>query len=133
MKIGNYRDVELEKVNMEGAEGASIRWLISAKDGAPNFATRLFEIAPGGHTPFHSHFWEHENFILEGEGALVTEDGDKPFSKGDFIYIPSNYKHSYKNTGNTVMKFLCMIPNEDIPKKKKKNLNPFASGVANNC
>ena len=47
MKLKHYTEVELEDVTMEGAEGAKIRWLISEKDGAPNFATRLFEVAPG--------------------------------------------------------------------------------------
>jgi quercetin dioxygenase-like cupin family protein len=134
MKLGHYSEVELENVTMEGAEGAKIRWLISAKDGAPNFATRLFEVDPGGHTPFHTHSWEHENFIVEGEGALVTEEGDKPFKTGDFIYVPPQFKHAYKNTGDQVLKFLCIIPNpENTKKNKKKTVNPFAGGVANNC
>ena len=63
----------------------------------------------------------------------MTEEGDKPFKKGDFIYVPSQYKHAYKNTGNAVLKFLCMIPNPEQKIKKKKTVNPFASGVANNC
>lgn len=134
MKLKHYTDIELEPVTMDGAKGASIRWLISEKDGAPNFATRLFEVEPGGFTPYHTHSWEHENFIVEGEGALITEDGDKPFKKGDIIYVPPMFRHSYKNTGDTVLKFLCIIPNPDAqPAKKKKSVNPFASGRANNC
>jgi len=134
MKLKHYSEVELEKVEVDGAKGAHIRWLISEKDGAPNFATRMFEVDPEGFTPYHTHSWEHENFILEGEGALVTEDGDKPFKQGDIIYVPSMFKHSYKNTGTSVLKFLCVIPNPDaVPHKKKKNINPFAGGKANNC
>ena len=136
MKIVHYTDVKLEDVTMEGAKGAKIRWLISEKDGAPNFATRLFEVEPAGHTPFHTHNWEHENFVVEGEGVLVTEDGEKPFSKGDVIYVPPNFKHSYKNTGSRTLKFLCIIPHRKYEQKKKsekKVVNPFASGVANNC
>ncbi|MCD4819755.1 MAG: cupin domain-containing protein [Candidatus Cloacimonetes bacterium] len=131
MKLTHYENVTLEDITMDGAKGAKIRWLISQKDGAPNFSTRLFEVDPEGFTPYHSHSWEHENFIIEGIGVLVTEDGDKPFKKGDVIYVPPFMKHSYKNTGNGTLKFLCMIPNEK--KDVKKTVNPFATGVANNC
>lgn len=132
MKLQHYTDVPLEDVVMEGAEGAKIRWLISQKDGAPQFATRMFEVSVGGHTPFHAHAWQHQNYVLEGEGALVTEDGDKPFKAGDVIFVPPRMKHSYKNTGDTLMRFLCIIPVDPVP-QAKKNINPFAKGVANNC
>lgn len=133
MKLKHYSEVPLEKVEIEGAEGASIRWLISEKDGAPNFATRMFEVISGGHTPFHTHSWEHENYIISGEGVLVTEEGEKRFKEGDIIYVPPNYRHSYKNTGKETLKFLCMIPNPDSVRGKKKKVNPFAKGLANNC
>ena len=133
LKLRHYSEVPLEEVTMEGARGASIRWLISEKDGAPNFAMRMFEVAANGHTPFHTHSWEHENFIISGEGVLVTEEGEKPFKEGDIIYVPPFYKHSYKNTGDSVMKFLCMIPNPEAAKPSKKKVNPFAKGIANNC
>ena len=74
---------------MEGAEGVTIRWLISKKDGAPNFQMRLFEVAPGGHTPLHIHEWEHEVYILEGEGVLTYEGKDNPFSAGHFVFVPA--------------------------------------------
>ena len=133
MKLKHYSEIPLEKVEMDGAKGASIRWLISQKDGAPNFATRMFEVEPGGFTPYHTHSWEHENFIVSGEGALVTEEGDKPFKEGDVIYVPPQFKHCYKNTGDTTLKFLCMIPNPESVKIARKKVNPFAKGVANNC
>ncbi|MCF7918489.1 MAG: cupin domain-containing protein [Candidatus Cloacimonetes bacterium] len=132
MKLKHYSEVELEPVEMDGAKGAHIRWLISEKDGAPNFATRMFEVDKDGFTPYHAHSWEHENFIVEGEGVLVTEDGDKPFKQGDILYVPPMFKHSYKNTGTGVLKFLCMIPHPEAA-PKKKTINPFASGKANNC
>ncbi|WP_461366738.1 cupin domain-containing protein [Candidatus Darwinibacter acetoxidans] len=131
MKLVHYSKVDLEPVYTEGAEGAQIRWLIGQKDGAPNFAMRLFEVAPGGHTPYHSHEWEHENFIVEGEGVLQTEEGDLPFGPGDTIYVDPGMVHAYKNTGTKTLKFLCLIPHEQPI--KKKTINPFADEMANNC
>ncbi len=133
MKLKHYSEIPLEEVTMEGAEGSYIRWLIAEKDGAPNFAMRMFEVLPGGHTPFHEHDWEHENFIVSGEGVLETEEGEKPFREGDILYIQPHYKHSYKNTGTSTLKFLCLIPHPETEVKPKKKLNPFAKGVANNC
>ena len=52
----------------EGAKNTTIRWLIAEREGAPNFYMRLIEIGAGGNTPDHAHEWEHEVFILEGEG-----------------------------------------------------------------
>ncbi|MCD6176909.1 MAG: cupin domain-containing protein [Candidatus Cloacimonetes bacterium] len=133
MKVKHYSDILLEEVTMEGSRKAKIRWLISEKDKAPNFAMRMFEVEPGGFTPYHSHSWEHENFIVEGNGALVTEDGELPFKPGDVIFVDPHMKHNYKNTGETTLKFLCLIPLGKPAKKVKKNINPFAAGKANNC
>ncbi|OQX72064.1 MAG: cupin [Candidatus Cloacimonas sp. 4484_275] len=133
MKLVNFKDVELEDVNVEGAKKTKIRWLISEKDDAPTFAMRMFEVEPGGNTPYHWHSWEHEVFCLEGEGILVTENGEKPFGKGDVIFVDPNKKHQFKNAGNSLMRFLCIIPLDKPRQKEKKTVNPFASGIANNC
>jgi quercetin dioxygenase-like cupin family protein len=131
MKLMNAYDVELEPVQAEGAVGAKIRWLIAQKDGAPNFALRLFEVDPEGQTPYHEHDWEHEIFCLSGSGMLLTERGDLPFGTDDIIYVDPNMKHAFKNVGKDTLKFLCIIPHEQpVPKKK---INPFASETANNC
>lgn len=109
MKHVNYADVPAEKVE-QGAEGVTIRWLITEKDGAENFVMRHFEIAPGGHTPEHRHAWEHEVFILAGEGAVLSEDAEEPFGPGDVIFMPSGEKHRFRNTGEEPVRMLCLIP-----------------------
>ncbi len=132
MKLTHHTNVPLQEVNMDGAEGAKIRVLIGEQESAPNFATRLFEIEEGGHTPYHSHAWEHHNFVVEGQGVLVTEEGELPFKAGDVIYVDPYMKHRYKNTSDSVLKFLCIIPHEN-PIVPKKDVNPFAAGSATNC
>jgi quercetin dioxygenase-like cupin family protein len=131
MKVIHYDQVELEPVYAEGAEGAQIRWLIAQKDGAPNFAMRMFEVAPGGHTPYHQHDWEHELYCLAGKGALITERGEIAFGENDVMYVDPNMMHAFKNTGETTLKFLCLIPHEQPV--VKKTVNPFADETANNC
>lgn len=115
MKVLNYLDVKSEAVE-EGAKGARVRWLITKEVGARNFAMRLFEIDPGGHTPLHSHPWEHEIFILEGEGEVLGGDEVKRIGPGDVIFIPPDERHQIRNTGKGVLKLLCLIPYLDVQK-----------------
>jgi quercetin dioxygenase-like cupin family protein len=112
MEITNIQKVEAQKVDDPGAEGVTIRWLISEKDGAPHFAMRLFEVKPDGYTPYHQHKWEHEVFILEGKGNLVLEDKTVPLNKGDALFVPGEENHQFKNTSPDKLVFLCLVPIE---------------------
>jgi len=49
MKHVHYSDIELETPNEKGLKEVKVRWVISKKDGAENFAMRVFEIQPGGY------------------------------------------------------------------------------------
>ncbi len=53
------------------SEGVQIREMITAQDGAPNFAMRVFDVQPGSATPYHAHPWEHEVYIISGTGLEV--------------------------------------------------------------
>jgi len=99
MKHVNYKDIALEEHEEKGAKNMRIRWLITNKDGAENFAMRLFEVEPNGYTPWHQHDWEHEVFILEGEGIGKSEKGEAPFREGDVFFIPPMEWHQLRNTG----------------------------------
>ncbi|NIV93393.1 cupin domain-containing protein [candidate division KSB1 bacterium] len=110
MKIQNINEIEETEVTMEGAKDAKMRLLISDKDGANNFAMRMFTVEPGGHTPFHFHNYEHEIYVLEGEGVLHGADGEHAFKSGDVIFVQPNEKHQFRNVGEKEMKFLCLIP-----------------------
>ncbi|GMV37454.1 MAG: hypothetical protein AMXMBFR61_19620 [Fimbriimonadales bacterium] len=101
-----------EEVAIEGACGAYIKELLTQREGAPNFAMRLFEIRPGGHTMHHSHAWEHEVFILSGTGEVRADAGPIAVKEGDAVLVPGGETHSFANTGTTPFRFLCMIPVE---------------------
>jgi quercetin dioxygenase-like cupin family protein len=109
MRVLHYKDVEAKAAN-EGASKLKVRWLITKELGAPNFAMRLFEMAPEGYSPFHKHEWEHEVFILEGTGVLVGEDRETKFETGDAIFVAPNEKHQFKNNSRKTLKFLCLVP-----------------------
>ena len=110
MKHVHYSEVELEEPTENGVKDVKLRKLISKEDGANVFAMRLFEIKSGGHTPLHQHDWEHEVFILEGEGSTKDKTREKPIKKGDVIFVPSMEWHQFVNTSGETLKFLCLIP-----------------------
>ena len=112
MKVQNYRDIPAQEVE-EGASGVKIRWLITEDMGAPNFVMRHFEIAPGGHTPLHTHSWEHEVFILSGKDVLKDGPDDRPFGAGDVIFVGGDEEHQFRNTGDEALTLLCLIPSRD--------------------
>ena len=111
MKVQNNRQIEQQRVEMPGAHDCTVRWLIGQADDAPNFAMRQFEVAPGGYTPRHSHPYEHEIYVLEGEGVIVEDETDHALRQGDVVYVAPDDMHQFRNTGDQPLKFLCLIPN----------------------
>ena len=109
MRKRHFSEVEAADVPAPAA-GVKVRWLIDEKYGAPNFAMRHFEIAPGGQTPLHAHDWEHEVFILTGLGVVASADGEKDFAPGDAILMPAGEEHCFKNTGAAPVTLLCLVP-----------------------
>jgi quercetin dioxygenase-like cupin family protein len=110
MKIERSKNVAKAPVEVEGAKDVEIRWLISKADGAEHFAMRMFELQPGGHTPLHTHPEEHEIFILQGQGTLVYEGREHPFEAEHVVFVPPGKEHRFKNTGDSLMRMLCIIP-----------------------
>ncbi len=111
MKKMHVQEVPEKTVNMEGARDCTVRWLISEQDGAPNFAMRQFELAPGGQTPRHHHPYEHEIFVLEGEGVAWEGDQPHPMRAGDVFLVQPDEVHQFRNTGSAPLRMLCLIPN----------------------
>lgn len=117
MKLNQYEQVPQQPVEMEGSQGCQVRQLLGERDGTPNFAMRQFEVAPGGYTPRHSHPYEHEVFVLEGEGVVYEGDQPHPLKAGDVVFVKPDEVHQFKNPGDTPLKFLCLIPNSAAGKK----------------
>lgn len=87
------------------ASGTSIQTLIPE---GPNFVLRVLTVKPGGHTPRHRHSFEHEVYVLEGNGRV---EGDKNFSiaPGDAVFVPSEDFHCFVNAGEDDLKFICVV------------------------
>lgn len=111
MRVVPHDEVDQKVVEMPGATGCQVRQLIGEKDGAKNFSMRQFEVEEGGHTPRHSHPYEHEIFVLAGLGVAVDGDQEREIEAGDVIYVAPNDVHQFINTGDGPLSFLCLIPN----------------------
>ena len=106
---------KVEKIvpEMEGAKGVLKQIPLSKKDGVPTFSFRVFTIEPGGHTPLHRHPFEHMNYVIEGKGALVTEDREHELRQGDFALILPGETHQFKNTSKSQnLLVICAVPKE---------------------
>jgi quercetin dioxygenase-like cupin family protein len=104
-------EIETIESKKEGFKGMFQRFLWSTDDGCQNFAMRLMEFEPHGHTSYHAHLEEHQFYFLEGEPAYVDAEGNEIRLKvGDTVYVPSDEPHQIKNAGDTGMKMICMIP-----------------------
>ena len=114
MKIIGLNEIPKVEVDMDGALMVQKQVPIGAGDCSPLFCFRVFTIAPGGHTPYHQHPFEHINYVIVGNGALVKESGEEfPISKGDFALVLPDEKHQYKNKSQEEsLVVICAVPKE---------------------
>ena len=136
MKVRHHQEVDQSPVTMEGSSGCHVRWLVDQQQGAPNFAMREFEVEPGGYTPRHSHPYEHEVFVLAGDGVVLEGDVEHPLRTGDVVFVVPGEVHQFRNTGTAPLRFLCMVPSSsasqtprgaaerDRPQDKPANASP---------
>ncbi len=88
MHIISSYEMKGKEINLPDTKNVIMKPLITKNEGAPTFALRQFELAMDGHTPYHRHPWEHE------------------------VYVPPGELHQFKNRGEGMLKFLCIVPNE---------------------
>ncbi|MBW1779485.1 MAG: cupin domain-containing protein [Deltaproteobacteria bacterium] len=111
MKKKHWTEVEGILSDKEGFKGMNQRFIWTKPDGCENFAMRLMEFEPYGHTSYHAHMEDHEFFILEGEAVAVDAAGNEiKLREGDTLYVPPDEPHQMKNAGGSPMRMLCMIP-----------------------
>lgn len=108
-KVCRCEDVPAKDFGAE-APGVSIRWVIGEADGAPTYALRMIEVDAGCQTPDHTHPFEHENYVVAGSGQVRLGSEWHEIGEGSVVFVPGGLRHCYRNTGSTVLKFLCGIP-----------------------
>jgi quercetin dioxygenase-like cupin family protein len=110
MKIAAYQNHETKVFDAEPAKAVTGRVVIGKADGANHFCMRVFELKKAGYTPKHSHEWEHEIFFHKGEGEVYKDGAFVPVKPGDVAFIEGGEEHQIRNTGETDLVFVCLIP-----------------------
>ena len=106
MIVSSYQETKA----VQELPGVVKREVVCADKGAPNFCMRVFDIEPGSSTPSHEHPWEHEIYVLSGQGVAVGEQGEIPIAKDSCVFVPPNEHHCFKNNGNEILRMICVIP-----------------------
>ena len=110
MKITPTTAPEAVHFDSGPAKGVTGRVIIGRADGAGNFCMRRFDLAPGGHTPRHTHDWEHEIFFHAGSGEVLRDGEWTAVGPGDAAFVPGGEEHQIRNAGSAPLTFLCLVP-----------------------
>jgi quercetin dioxygenase-like cupin family protein len=111
MKINNNEEIVAGEVKMEGAKDVRMKILIGPADESGNIIMRHFFVAPGGHTPFHQHNYEHVIKVEKNKGIAIDEAGNEHvIEKGQSLFVKPNEKHQFRNPFTEELEFICIIP-----------------------
>lgn len=113
MIIKKIDEIESQKVDMAGVKDVNLKMLIGPNDGSINIAMRKFEVLPGGHTPKHSHNYEHVVKVEKNKGLFLDKNGTThEIKEGDCMLVPASDEHQFQNPYNEPFEFLCIILNQ---------------------
>jgi quercetin dioxygenase-like cupin family protein len=108
--VRGLSSIPVEPMLGDAVKDVMKRVLISPAEGWDGWVMRLFEIAPGGHTPRHAHDWPHINFVAEGSGELHMDGEDLDIARGSAAFVPGGVVHQFTNTGDTPLSLICIVP-----------------------
>jgi quercetin dioxygenase-like cupin family protein len=108
--VGGKGDAPAAAVAGEGIRDVVKRVLVSPAEGWEGWVMRLFDVEPGGHTPRHAHDWPHINFVAAGRGELYLDGEEHALAAGSYAYVPAGLIHQFRNTGDEVFSFVCIVP-----------------------
>lgn len=112
MFLTSLDQASFEPLEKEGAHKVKVKYLIDKSNGASRFFLRYYFVEPEGHTPLDKHAYEHEVYVLDGNGLLVEEENGlrktSPIKAGDSILVGSEELHQFLNVGESPLVFLCV-------------------------
>ena len=114
MKIKRREDVP--SVAVAGCPGVSKQVVLGPADGSDEIALRYFTVGVGAATPHHTHDFPHLVRVEAGRGVAVDGAGNEtPVSASDYVYVPPNETHTFRNVGQTPTEFICIVPGRGEP------------------
>ena len=98
-------------IDEEGAQGMSLQWLTADNlELSPQFCTRKICLDSYGTTPERETSWEHQLYVLSGEGLLVEKARESLIQEGATVLVRPNAAFKVKNTGKARLIYLDIVP-----------------------
>jgi quercetin dioxygenase-like cupin family protein len=91
--------------------GASNRYLATGAVSEGDFGLFESELGPGANGPgphYHQHFSE-SFYLLGGRLAISTETGLIVAESGDFVYVPRDAVHGFKNASDHEVAYFLIL------------------------
>lgn len=83
--------------------------ILLAREESEGVEVSLLEYPPGARFPLNSHREMEELYlILEGGGEITVGDETRGVTNGDLILVPRHTMHRIANTGDYVLRYLCV-------------------------
>ena len=84
---------------------------IVGRNDASQCVVSVYEVPPGKAAyPYHYHLKNEEVFyILQGQGELITPQGNKTVEKGEFLYFPADAGGAHKLINSSQTEMLVYI------------------------
>lgn len=112
MFIKKIADVPKIKIDDNATKNVTRQIPIGIEDGSDKIIMRVFTVKPGGHSPLHTHDFEHLVKVEKGRAIAVDKDGEHEIKEGDYVFVKPNEIHQFKNTFEEDFQFICVIPNK---------------------
>ena len=110
--IGNIDNLIKKEITNPEAKNAFMKVLVAPTDGWNDYVMRVIEVGKDGYTPKHRHHWPHINYVIEGDGELFIDGQCSKVVSGSYAFVPTDALHQFRNIGNSVFKFICIVPKE---------------------
>ena len=110
MFVANIKEIEKNQISGDGIQNVLKQVPVGPEQGWEDHILRVFTLQKDGHTPKHSHDWEHINYVISGKGSVEIEGVKHELTTGSFAVVPSNKEHQYSNAGDEDFVMICIVP-----------------------
>ncbi len=111
--------------------GDMYTFLVTGTESGGSYFTMEALVPPGGGPPPHIHHREEEQFyILEGEFTIRVGDQTVRASQGDFVHVPRETIHNFRNEGTMPAKMLITYSPAGVEKLFQEAFEPVTDRSA---
>ena len=102
-------EIDITPDHLKGKGRATVRWLLGEPEGAPNFEMRYFSLSGDIATEWHNHEWEHQVFVISGQGKFRSAEKEVELEPGSAVLVAPGEQHHFICAGKQ-FDFICVVP-----------------------